>query len=70
MLVQLRDKLIELGVVAGDDVDGYHPVVGTYPMIQAQAYFNWVGIEEDRSLGAHNPKYIKALLLNTIAALE
>ncbi|MCD6598459.1 MAG: hypothetical protein J7L04_12265 [Bacteroidales bacterium] len=49
--------------------DGYHPVKGTYPMIQAQAFFNWVGLEEDRSLGAHNPKYVKALLTNTIEAL-
>jgi hypothetical protein len=69
-LVVLRDKLIELGVVEGDDEHGYHPVVGTYPMVQAQAYFNWIGIEEDRSLGVHNPKYIKALLQNTIKALE
>jgi hypothetical protein len=66
----LRDKLIALGVVEGDDEHGYHPVVGTYPMVQAQAFFNWVGLEEDRSLGAHNPKYVKALLANSIAALE
>jgi hypothetical protein len=69
-LVVLRDKLILLGVVEGDDEHGYHPVVGTYPMIQAQAYFNWIGLAEDRSLGAHNPKYVKALLQNTIKALE
>jgi mono/diheme cytochrome c family protein len=71
LLVQLRDKLIELGVVEYIEADAaYEPIVGTYPMIQAQAYYNWIGIEEDRSLGAHNPKYVTALLLNTIAALE
>jgi len=71
LLVQLRDKLIALGVVAGDEENGYHVIApATYPMVQAQAYFNWIGIEEDRSLGAHNPKYIKALLLNTIEALN
>lgn len=48
---------------------GYHVVPGTYPMVQAQAFFNWVGLEEDRSLGAHNPKYVKALLANSIEAL-
>jgi len=69
-LIVLRTKLIEIGIVAGDDVDGYHPVVGTYPMIQAQAFFNWDGIVEDRSMGVHNPKYVKALLTNTIAALQ
>jgi mono/diheme cytochrome c family protein len=69
-LNELRDKLIELGVVAGDEEDGYHPVVGEYPMEQAQAFFNWIGLVEDRSLGAHNPKYVKALLANTLEALE
>ncbi len=57
---------IELVTAAG----GYHPVVGTYPMIQAQAYYNWIGLEEDRSLGVHNPSYVKALLENTIEALQ
>lgn len=69
-LITLRDKLIELGVVEGDEEHGYHPVVGTYPMAQARAFFNWVGLEEDRSLGVHNPKYVKALLTNSIEALE
>lgn len=69
-LIVLRDKLIELGVVAGDDVDGYHPVTGTYPMLHAQAYYNWVGLYEDRSNGVHNPKYIEALIANTIEALN
>ena len=69
-LVELRDKLIELHVVEGSDEEGYHPHTGTYPTIYAQAYYNWIGLEEDRSLGAHNPEYVKALLLNTLAALE
>lgn len=70
-LDQLRDKLIELGVVEFVEADGaYEPVVGTYPMVQAQAYFNWIGLVEDRSLGAHNPKYVRALLTNTLAALN
>jgi Zn-finger protein len=69
-LEELRDMLIELGVVAGDDENGYHPVTGTYPMLQVQAFFNWIGLEEDRSLGAHNPPYVRALLINTKEALE
>lgn len=68
-LDELRDMLIDLGVVEGDEEHGYHPVVGTYPMIEAQAFFNWIGLEEDRSLGAHNPSYVDALLDNTIEAL-
>ncbi len=70
LLVELRDQLIGLGVVAGDETDGYHPVVGTYPTVQVQAFFNWVGLEEDRSMGVHNPKYVKALLLNSIEAMD
>lgn len=71
LLVQLRDKLIEKGVVEYIEADAaYEPKVGTYPMVQAQAFFNWIGLEEDRSLGAHNPKYVKALLLNSIEALQ
>lgn len=70
MLVELRDQLIALGVVEGNDEDGYHPHVGTFPTVQVQAFFNWVGLEEDRSLGVHNPKYVKALLRNSIEAME
>jgi hypothetical protein len=69
-LVALRDRLIELGVVAGSEEEGFHPVVGEYPMAQARAFFNWVGLEEDRSLGVHNPKYVKALLTNSLDALK
>ena len=49
---------------------GYHPVKGTYDMTLVQAFFNWVGLEEDRSKGVHNPAYFKALLNNSIEAVE
>jgi hypothetical protein len=69
-LVQLRDRLVDLGVVEYVEEDeAYEPIVGTYPMIQAQAFFNWIGLEEDRSKGAHNPSYYEALLDNTLEAL-
>jgi hypothetical protein len=70
MLVELRDKLIELGIAEGNEEEGYHPVVATHPTILARAYFNWIGLEEDRSLGVHNPKYVKALLRNTLDAVN
>lgn len=70
-LEQIRDKLVEFGVVEYSEADAaYEPVVGTYPIDLARAFFNWVGLEEDRSMGAHNPKYINALLTNTLEALE
>ncbi|MBN2237812.1 MAG: hypothetical protein JW729_09640 [Bacteroidales bacterium] len=70
-LVELRDLLVGLNVVAWSEADGaFEPNPGTYPMIQAQAYYNWIGLEEDRSLGVHNPQYVNALLTNTIEALK
>ena len=58
--------LIELVVTT----EGYHPIVGEHAMVLAQGFFNWVGLAEDRSLGAHNPKYYNALIKNTIEAIE
>ncbi|MGZ2368825.1 hypothetical protein ACXR6G_03470 [Ancylomarina sp. YFZ004] len=57
--------VIELVTLPGE----YGVVPGIYPTVQARAFFNYVGLDEDRSLGAHNPKYIKALLQNSIEAL-
>lgn len=70
----LRDKLVELGAIiktTTDGVDTYAPAdKKTVPMVQAQAVFNYFGIEEDRSLGVHNPKYVRAVLVNTLEALN
>lgn len=67
----LRDKLVVLGVVEYIEADlAYEPVVGTYPMVQVQGYFNWIGITEDRSKGVHNPDYVRALLKNTMDAMD
>jgi formate-dependent nitrite reductase cytochrome c552 subunit len=71
LLEELRDLLVAQGVVEYVVADeAYEPVVGTHSMVQAQAFFNWIGLEEDRSLGVHNPAYAKALLENSIEALE
>ena len=70
-LITLRDRLLELGVIEWVEEDeAYEPVLGTYPMAQAQAFFNWIGLTEDRSKGAHNPDYYTALLDNSLEALE
>ena len=62
--------LIDLGVVEWVEEDqAYEPIVGTYPMAQAQAFFNWIGLTEDRSLGVHNPDYYTALLESSIEAI-
>lgn len=65
LLVQLEALLEETGVMANGGL-----VAGTYPVKIARAYYNYIICEEDRSLGVHNPDYIKALLSNTIEALQ
>ncbi|MDE5420976.1 collagen-like protein [Ancylomarina sp. DW003] len=70
-LVNLRDELIRLGLVTGNDTDGYHAVEeASFPILQAQATFNWIALNEDSSHGAHNPVYINAILMNSIKAME
>ncbi len=69
------EENFELNPETGDIIlvlesDGFHPVVGTHTMLQAQAFFNWVGLLEDRSFGVHNPAYTRALLTNSIEAIE
>ncbi|MEZ4907232.1 MAG: hypothetical protein R2771_06255 [Saprospiraceae bacterium] len=51
------------------DADGT-VVTGTYPVDYVGAYFNWIMLEEDRSVGVHNPNYTRALLKNSIEALK
>ena len=72
----LRDKLIALKVVSATPnaidpkITDYYPIVGTFPMLQAQAVYNYFGLKEDRSEGVHNPVYVNALLTNTLEALN
>lgn len=75
VLVQAVEDIYELNPETGNIdlvtvIGGYHPVVGTYSMAEAQAFFNWTGLDEDRSQGVHNPAYVKALLTNSIEALQ
>jgi nitrate/TMAO reductase-like tetraheme cytochrome c subunit len=66
MLAELKGKLDVMGAMnAGSD----NSVAGTYPPEVAGAVLNYKAITEDRSLGVHNPSYVKILLQNTIDAL-
>lgn len=73
-LETLRDLLVAADVLEMHEEDdgsiSYEPVVGEHSMDEARAFFNWVGLDEDRSLGAHNPKYVDALLTNSIEAMQ
>jgi len=71
LLVELRDLLVAHEVLEYIEADeAYEPITGSHDMVLVQGFFNWVGLEEDRSMGAHNPMYVKALLTNTIEAIE
>lgn len=66
-------KLIdESGYVLGDD--GINRAGSDNPLNasvkDAQAIWNYKTVEEDKSEGVHNPKYIKALLKNSIEYLN
>jgi len=76
-LVILRDLLVAKGIVKATPsttdptIITYSPVANPIaPMVQAQAAFNYFGLMDDRSEGVHNPPYVRALLLNSIAALK
>jgi len=66
LIHELQVLLQSAGAV---DAEG-HLVKGTYPIGVAGAAYNYAMMEDDRSMGVHNPDYIKALLKNSIESLE
>lgn len=70
LLDDLQALLLDQGVIEWVEEDeAYEPVLGVHSMDQAQAFYNWIGLTEDRSLGVHNPRYVVALLENSIEAI-
>ena len=65
-MATLKASLIGLGVLQDND----SPIPGTYPANVAQALWNYRTLLEDKSHGIHNPEYAKALLTNSIEALD
>lgn len=79
----LAAEMVKLAVllenVEGVDEDGNpvkgivhdgHPQEGTFTIKEAEAAWNYLLVMEDSSNGIHNPKYVKALIKNSIEALE
>jgi hypothetical protein len=62
LMEQLKEKLVSKGLLT----DAGSAVVGTYPVDQVGALYNFLMIEDERSEGVHNPDYVKALLRNSI----
>ncbi|MGB5500375.1 MAG: hypothetical protein WBM77_15695, partial [Maribacter sp.] len=64
-MATLAGLLETVGIVQED-----HPVPGTYSILEAEAAWNYLFILEDGSMGVHNPDYSKALIKNSIQALQ
>lgn len=73
-LDEIKKKLLAMGLITetvdAEGVISYSPKPGVVPMVHAQAIYNYFGVKYDRSLGVHNPKYVKAILQNTLEALK
>ncbi len=67
---QLGVKLLEKGALRTNAAGGLEPNPGTYPIAVAGALFNYRMLYSDHSGGIHNPAYAKALLRNSIEALD
>ena len=62
----LEGLLIDQGLITPEG----SPVPGEYPVSQASAIWNYRMIYYDHSHGVHNPNYAKALVQNSIEALN
>lgn len=70
LLADLKVLLENQGIMDTVDHPGYLNVPGTYSNELAGAFYNYKLLEEDRSIGIHNYKYTKALLENSINAID
>jgi len=67
LLDQIKTKLVEKGIANEGDL---YTKPGTYSADVVGAFLNHQAVTEDKSLGVHNPRYVKRLLENTLAALN
>jgi nitrate/TMAO reductase-like tetraheme cytochrome c subunit len=67
MLAEVHELLVEQGLVDGESGSG---ITGTFTSEQVGALWNYKTVEEDRSMGVHNPKFAKSLLETALDALQ
>jgi hypothetical protein len=76
LMAEVEADLVTLRLLLDDDnIDIYDPAIdrnmtGTFSADVAGAYLNYQLILEDKSLGMHNPAYVRAILANTIEAMQ
>jgi hypothetical protein len=66
LIAQLKTLLTTSGLLAANG----NPVLGTYPIDDAGALYNYLIIVEDKSHGVHNYAYIKAILQEGISLMS
>lgn len=67
LMAVLKEKLVEKGIYnTANDL----AKTGTHAANVAAAYYNYKFVYYDKSKGVHNPKYTKAILINSIEALQ
>jgi hypothetical protein len=60
-----------IGIVHYDEEDDeWHPVRGLFDLQDAEAAWNFLYVLEDQSNGIHNPDYAKAIIKNSIVAMQ
>ncbi len=78
-IAEMRTLLIQKGMIDTSQAitaDGYQPLgeyfVGgkKYTKIQAQIVLNYMYIMKDRSLGVHNPSFVRAIITNSLEELK
>jgi hypothetical protein len=67
MLDQVKALLVDQGMLTASN---NNPVPGTYDSVKAAALYNFLYVDQDRSLGVHNPGYTKTLLQAALDALQ
>lgn len=67
MLEEVHVLLVAQGLIDGESGSG---LTGTFTSEQVGALWNYKTVEEDRSMGVHNPKFTKFLLETALDALK
>jgi len=68
--VTLMTQEVHAIVHDGHPNAGYYGRGATFTITESEAAWNWILVTEDSSMGTHNPGYVKALVANSIEALQ
>ncbi len=71
LLAQIRPLLVSAGILDNElDPEGFRSVDDTFPEEVVNAMWNYVMVQEDQSMGIHNPAYTKAMLEYALDVLQ